>query len=95
MDCFADLTHVFWGCAAAATNNANSQAAHMLKMKLCKLFGCEVVMGLAVDNARKAGIRQHADGDQRMLAEVAEVFLHFRRASGAVDADDIRLHCCK
>ncbi|CAB4634785.1 unannotated protein [freshwater metagenome] len=48
----------------------------MVTMKLGELLWREVVMGLAINNAGKSGIGQHADGDEGVFAEIAKVLLH-------------------
>ena len=56
MDCFAHLAHVFGSGATASANNSDSQVAHMVTMKFGELFGREVVMGFAINNAGKSSI---------------------------------------
>ena len=84
---------MFGSCSTATTNNANTKISHVAAMKFSKLFRSEVVVRFAVDNAWQSGVWQNTDGDLRVLAEIPQVFLHFRRTCCAVDADDVWLHC--
>ena len=61
-------------------------------MKFSKLFGSEVVMRLAVDNTWQSSVWQNTDGDLRVLTEITQVLLHFRRACCAVNTNDVWLH---
>ena len=84
---------MFGSSSATTTNNANTKISHVAAMKFSKLFRSEVVVRFAVDNAWQSGVWQNTDGDLRVLAEIPQVFLHFRRTCCAVDADDVWLHC--
>ncbi len=53
--------------------------------------GGEVVVHLAVDHRRQAGVGDAGDRHAGVLGEVAEVLAHLDRAGGAVDADDVGL----
>ena len=61
-------------------------------VELRQLLGCQVVVGAPVDHARQPGIREHADRQRRVLAEVAQVLLHLGRSGGAVDAEHVGSH---
>ena len=62
------------------------------RVVLGQLLGREVVVHLAVDHRRQAGVGQARDRHAGVLAEVAEVLAHLGRAGGAVDADDVGAH---
>ena len=54
--------------------------------------GREVVVHLAVDHRRQAGVGQARDRHPAVLGQVAEVLVHLGRAGGAVEADDVGAH---
>ena len=89
---FHHLTKVFRGGATAAADDRNSQVGDVMTVILGELFGRQVVVGLAVNNAGKTGIGQHRDGNGAVFAQVAQVFLHLGRTRRTVDADDVGLH---
>ena len=67
-------------------------SADVAAVEVGELLGREVVVRPTVDDARQAGVRQHADRQRGVLAEVAQVLLHLGRAGGAVDAEDVGTH---
>ncbi|NDG10676.1 MAG: hypothetical protein EB111_02330, partial [Actinobacteria bacterium] len=91
-DGFDYLAEMFRRGAAAATDHRDTEVLHVMPVEFGQLRWCQVVVGLAVDDTRQAGVRKHADGDRGVLREVTQVLLHLCWASGAVDADDRRLH---
>ena len=70
----------------------DAELGDVAAVELGELLGREVVVGAAVDDARQAGVGQHADRQRRVLAEVAQVLLHLGRAGGAVDAEHVGPH---
>ena len=59
------------------------------RVVLGQLVGREVVVHLAVDHRRQAGVGQAGDRHAGVLGQVAEVLAHLGRAGGAVEADDV------
>ena len=91
-DCLHNGAQMLRRGAAAPADDADAEVGHVMTVELGQLLGREVVVGLAIHHARQARVRQHADGDLGVLAEVTQVFLHLGRPGGAVDADGIGLH---
>ena len=87
-----DVAEVLGRGATAAADDGHAVLADMLGMELGQLLRRQVVVRPPVDDARQAGVRQHADRQRRVLAEVAEVLLHLRRSRGAVDPEDVGAH---
>ena len=78
------------GCGAAApADHLHAQLGDEAGLVLGQLLGREVVVHLAVDHRRHAGVGQAGDRHARVLREVAQVLAHLVGTGGAVDADDV------
>ena len=87
-----DLAQVLGGGAAAAADDRHPELGDVTTVVVGELLGREVVAGAPVDDARQAGVREHADRKRRVLAQVPQVLLHLGRSGGAVDAEHVGSH---
>ena len=86
------LAEVLGRRAAAAADDADAELGDVAAVELGQLRRGQVVVRLAVDDRRQAGVGQHADRQRGVLAEVAQVLLHLRRTGGAVDPEHVGAH---
>ena len=73
----------------AAANDIDAELGHKARVVVGKLLRGEVVMHLALDHRRQAGVRQARQREAGMGAQVAEVLSHLCRAGGAVEPDHV------
>ena len=76
--------------AAAAADDVDAEL-HELVVPRRQLIGGEAVDGDTVDVVRKPGVGDHADWENRVIAQVADRLPHVLRSRGAVEADDVHL----
>ena len=78
--------------AAAAADDRHAELGDEAGEVLGQLLGGEVVVHVAVDHRRQAGVGQARDGQPGVLGQVAQVLAHLGRPGGAVEADDVGPH---
>ncbi len=74
--------------AAAAADDRDAVLADEALEPAGQRLGIERIAGLAVDQLRQAGVRQHRDGPAPVRGEMRQVLGHLLRPGGAVQADD-------
>ena len=72
-----NLTQMLRSGSATTADDSDAQIRDMVTMKLSQLSRGEIVMCLAVNDAWQSGVRQHADWERTILAEITQVLLHF------------------
>ena len=87
-----DRRQVGGGGAAAPADRGHAELGDEAVVELGQLLGREVVVHLAVDHRRQAGVGQARDRDRAVGREVAERLAHLGRPGRAVEADDVDLH---
>ncbi len=90
-----DVAEVFGRRAAAAADDRHAHLGDEPGVELGEFGGREVVVHLAVDHRRQAGVGQTADRDVAVGGEVAEVLAHLPRPGSAVEAEDVGTHGCE
>ena len=63
-NCLDHLAQVFGCGAAAATHHGDAEVLYVMAVELGQLRGRQVVVRLAVNNARQTRIGQHTDGNR-------------------------------
>ena len=78
--------------AAAPADGGHAELGDEAVQVLGQALGRQVVVHLAVDDRREAGVGDAGDRDAAGPREVAQRLAHLDRAGGAVEADDVDLH---
>ena len=87
-----DLGEVLGRRAAAAADDRDPELADEHRQVLGERVGGQVVVHLAVDDRRQAGVGQRRDRRARLSGEVPQRLVHLDWAGRAVHADDVGLH---
>ena len=77
---------------AAPADGRDAELGHEAVQVLGQVLGGEVVVHLAVDHRREAGVGDAGDRDAAGRRQVAQGLAHLDRTGGAVEADDVDLH---
>ncbi len=75
--------------AAAAADDVHAELGHEALVGVGQLGRREVVVRVAVDDRRQAGVRQARQVRRRVARQVAQVLGHLPRTRGAVEPDDV------
>ena len=91
-DHLGELADVLRSGAAAAADHFDAELLDEPALVGDEVLGGQVVVHVAVDHRREPGVRQHGDGDARVLGEVPDVLAHLLGSRRAVDADHVGVH---
>ena len=86
-----DRAHVIGRRPAASADHLHAELGDEAGVELGELVGGEIVMGVAVHDARQARVRQHRDRRVGVVSEMAKVLGHLARAGCAVEPEDVGL----